>query len=295
MTEDLKTKLAGRRVVASISGGKDSAATSLLLTELGIDHDRVFMNTGWEHPKTYDYLRGELTRVIGPITEIRGERLMVDLVRHKGMFPQRTRRFCTQELKVFPMQRHISALVEAGADVVNAVGIRRQESLARSKAEEWEWSDGFDCEIWRPILTWSEQDVIDIHRRHGLAPNPLYLMGAARVGCWPCIFARKSEIRLMADIDPERIVQIRALEQDVAAAAKTRLATKGKDQTMPDPTWFQASSRDATGKRPCTPIDEVVDWSRTAHGGRQREMFATNPADEGCMRWGLCDTGDGSK
>lgn len=41
-------RIAGRRVVASVSGGKDSGAMSLYLTELGIEHDRVFMDTGWE-------------------------------------------------------------------------------------------------------------------------------------------------------------------------------------------------------------------------------------------------------
>lgn len=82
----------GRRVIASVSGGKDSAAMSLYLTELGIEHERVFCDTGWEHPVTYEYLRGELTAKIGPITEIRGDLLMPDLVRKKGMFPSRTRR-----------------------------------------------------------------------------------------------------------------------------------------------------------------------------------------------------------
>ncbi len=42
---DLTTRIAGRRVVASISGGKDSAAMSLWLTDQGIDHDRVFCDT----------------------------------------------------------------------------------------------------------------------------------------------------------------------------------------------------------------------------------------------------------
>jgi hypothetical protein len=36
-----------------------------------------------------------------------------------------------------------------------------------------------------------------------------------------------------------------------------------------------------------------VAWSRTLHGGRvedrQIELFVQ--ADEGCMRWGLCETG----
>lgn len=78
-TPELLAKLNGRRVVASVSGGKDSAALSLWLTEQGIDHDRVFMDTGWEHPDTYEYLRGTLAAKLGAITELRGERDMVQL------------------------------------------------------------------------------------------------------------------------------------------------------------------------------------------------------------------------
>jgi len=28
--------------------------------------------------------------------------------------------------------------------------------------------DNFDCEVWRPLLRWSEQDVIEIYHRHEL-------------------------------------------------------------------------------------------------------------------------------
>jgi 3'-phosphoadenosine 5'-phosphosulfate sulfotransferase (PAPS reductase)/FAD synthetase len=285
MTTPLE-RLAGRRVVASISGGKDSAALSLHLRELGIEHERVFMDTGWEHPKTYEYLRGELTRVLGPITEIRSDLLMPDLIRKKGMFPQRTRRFCTEELKIKPMQRYLAGL---GADVVNVVGIRRAESEARSKMAEWEWSNGFDCETWRPLVDWTETEVIAIHARHGLLPNPLYLEGASRVGCWPCIFARKAEVRRVADTDPDRIALIRSLEEETGKAAAARARAKGEPGRNP-PSFFQAPLRGPAGARPCTPIDEVVLWSRTDHGGRQFELFEAGPSEEGCMRWGLCDT-----
>lgn len=283
----LREKLAGRRVVASISGGKDSAAMSLYLREIGIEHDRVFMDTGWEHALTYEYLRGELTRVIGPITEIGNALKMEELVLKRGMFPSKRRRFCTQELKVFPMQRHLASL---DYEPVNAVGIRAGESEARAKMSEWEMSRGFDCETWRPLITWSEQDVIDMHHRHGLAPNPLYLMGASRVGCWPCIYARKSEIRLVAAKDPGRIDLIRALEEQVAARAGERYAKKGEtfeSLGYQKPSWFQAPLGD-TGD--CWPIDKVVDWSKTSHGGRQVELFDATPGDAGCMRWGLCET-----
>lgn len=282
---ELKAKIAGRRVVASISGGKDSAAMSLYLTELGIEHDRVFMDTGWEHEGTYAYLRGPLAEKLGPITWLEPKRKMEELVLHKGMFPSRVRRFCTQELKVFPMQRHIKALQDAGDDVINTVGIRAGESESRSKMPEWEWQDGFDCEVWRPLIAWSEQHVIDIHTRHGLRPNPLYMKGASRVGCWPCIYARKEEVRLIAEIDPGRIGKIRELESLVTLRARKR--ADGSDAVVYDRAWFQAKNG-SSGE--VWPIDKVVEWSKTSRGGRQFELFAAGERDAGCMRWGLCET-----
>lgn len=284
MTAHPQEHLRGRRVVASVSGGKDSAALSLHLTELGIDHDRVFLDTGWEHEKTYEYLRGELTRVIGPILELRGPLQMEDLVRKKGMFPSRVRRFCTEHLKVKPMQVYIAGL---DYEVVNTVGIRKAESEARSRMVEWEWSDGFDCEVWRPILEWSEQDVIDIHKRHGLRPNPLYLLGASRVGCWPCIFARKSEVKFIADHDQARIDRLRALEAEVTEGARARARERG-EELKSERAWFQ--SRD--GAADMWPIDRVVDWARTGKGGRQFELFEAGANEAGCMRWGLCETNE---
>lgn len=255
----------------------------LHLRELGIEFEPVFLDTGWESDVTYDYLRGELEHAIGPIRWLRGERTFEDLAKWKMMFPSRTRRFCTQFLKVFPMQAFIASLDE---DVVNAVGVRAAESEARRRLPEWEWADGFDCETWRPLIAWTEQQVIDIHARHGLRPNPLYLAGARRVGCYPCIYANKAEIRRIADSDPDRIERIRRLESDVVGAARARAETRGEVLERP-PAFFLMRRRD--GGSGFVPIDEVIAWSRTSRGGRQQDMFAAEPADAGCMRWGLCE------
>ena len=116
------------------------------------------------------------------------------------------------------------------------------------------------------------------------------------MGCWPCNFARKSEVRLIADTDPARIVRLRVLEDEVAVAARARAARDGRELANAS-TWFQnpVSRPGPDGHRDgsCWPIDRVVDWARSAPRGpvlAQDEFLLASQRD-GCMRWGLCDTG----
>lgn len=288
----LSKLLDGRIVVASVSGGKDSAALSLWLTEQGIEHRRVFADTGWEHSSTYDYLRGPLSKVLGPIDEVGHPGGMKALITKKAMFPSRLRRFCTEDLKVRPLSAYVRHIQDTEGECVSAVGIRAAESKARSEMEEWEWSAAFDCETWRPLLRWSEQDVIDIHARHGLRPNPLYLKGANRVGCFPCIFARKAEVKLVADLAPERIDEIRTMERQVSDGAKARGNASQFDLEHGYERTFFHGKLSREGKP--FPIDTIVEWSRTGAGGKQYELIE-EPAEEGCVRWGLCEVEQRSK
>jgi len=310
--------LAGRRLVVSVSGGKDSTAVCLHLMELGYrpdEYDRIFMDTGWEHHKTLEYLRGALPEHVGPIEWLRAEvdltpeqeaialeleadlgqspSAMVRLCVKKAMFPGRVQRWCTQSLKVKPAIARMK-----GEHVVNALGIRAQESRARSIMPEWEYAPAFKVDVWRPLLHWTYEDVIAIHQRANLAPNPLYLAKAERVGCWPCIFARKSEIRWMAEHTPERIEFLARMESRIAALQFARREASQKPKIGPA-AWFQnktSRTDPETGKRDgsCMPIKSVVEWSRTSRGGRQFELFTDLDGHQGCVRWGMCETAEES-
>lgn len=327
---------AAPRLVVSVSGGKDSTAMALHLRELGLEYDLVFMDTGWEHAETYRYVCEVLPEALGqPVVWLRADERRFDdwreeqaveleammgleysaMVReclHKGMFASRIIRWCTQTLKTEPIRAYLRA-IEGHA--INAVGIRAEESRRRAAMPEWEWVDYYDALVWRPLIDWSFQDVVDIHHRHGVMPNPLYLDRSSRVGCWPCIMARKAEIRQIADTDPVRIKVMRRLEAAVARLTADRATAQGRKPGNP-PAWFQSRQPRREERHYCTacdarvedggsccglietrtvmagdcwPIDRVVDWSRTSRGGRQMEWFASAPEDTGCMRWGLCE------
>ena len=104
--------------------------------------------------------------------------------------------------------------------------------------------------------------------------------------------SKKSEILAVAKTDPDRIVQIRTLEEKVAEKAAQRLAENGEtfeSRGIGKPAFFQAKTG-GTGES--WPIDKVVKWAQTERGGYQYGLELFLPADEserGCQLWGLCD------
>ena len=228
-------------VCVSFSGGKDSLAASLYLKRLGIDHVRLFADTGWEHETMEAYIES-VQDFVGPVERVASEG-MEALIRKKGMFPSRVRRFCTQELKIKPLFARMEELADSsGRELVNVVGVRRQESRARSKVSEWEWNKDLDAWTWRPLFDWTEAQVFEEIAKAGAPLNPLYSLGASRVGCWPCIHARKDEIGLVAVLSPERIALMAELEAEVEEKQRARREAAGKPSRLP-PRRFRANMR----------------------------------------------------
>jgi hypothetical protein len=295
LTAENHARLKGKLVVASVSGGKDSAALSLWLTEHGIEHRRVFADTGWEHQDTYTYLRGPLTAVLGPIEEVRGPETFEELVSRKGMFPSRLIRFCTVELKVRPLFAYMNALAEGGGgrDVVNAIGIRAAESRARADLTEWDASDGLDAEVWRPLIARPTPDPPGPAQVKRVRPESVAPVEGDHVVLGPCIHASKGELRVIADTDPTRIDRVRDLEARVGAACTARAESNGVPVDPKRlPTFFQAFVADEDGQRLRIPIDRAVAWSRTTRGGKQIALF-NEGAHDGCARWGMCESTSG--
>jgi len=314
--------------VVSVSGGKDSTALLLLAIERESENLRaVFADTGHEHPAVYEYLdyleqeTGVAIERLVPdfsqriarkrevvqtkwraegVSEARIEAALsvlhptgvpfLDLCLWKGRFPSTKARFCTEFLKRDAIQDWLAPLLAdpVTGEVFSWQGVRAEESAARAKLVELEESDKFPG-LWhyRPILSWSAAEVFDFHRKHGVKWNPLYEQGMGRVGCMPCVNCRKEELQAIARRFPDHIARVREWEQLVSKASKRGSATLFPAVTDPMASAGDDISPETHG------IDRMVEWSKTARGGRQFDLIASNAPRTGCASaYGLCETGE---
>lgn len=303
--------------LVNVSGGKDSTATYLLALESGRPFRAVFADTGNEHELTYEYIQRLHERTGGPKVEVVRADFSRELAQHKsyllrewpkqgiaaalieeaaamheptgnpfldlciskGRFPSRMAQFCTSSLKEVPITTEVVGPMLRHGPVLQWLGIRADESRHRARQPRFNHHESGSM-LWRPIFHWSAEAVWQQHRRHGLAPNPLYAMGMGRVGCMPCINCRKAELRSIAERFPAHIDRIERWEAVVSAASKRGASTFFP--AVKDP----AEAADGSYSR----IRDLVQWSRTSHGGRQYALFFDEQRGGDCSSdLGLCE------
>lgn len=220
----------------------------------------------------------------------------LDLCMLKGRFPSRTAQFCTERLKLEPINAITHPILEAGGRVVSWIGEMAEESPRRAKKPQMQrirWPGNGQLVLYRPILRWTKADNFALAKKHGVKPNPLYLMGFNRVGCLPCINCGKGEISQIDQRFPEIIARLREWEQIVASVSRRGNATffaacdvipGGIAHIAPD------TVTDVAG------IDAAVEWAKTTRGGKQFDLLqrlARDKADaDGAMcesAYGLCE------
>lgn len=275
--------------VVSVSGGKDSTALYLWAMETFSTSEEdgfvaVFADTGHEHPVTVNYVNNLHHMTGGPAVHIvRADfsaRLkakgieahgspFLDMMLWKRRAPSTKAQFCTEHLKLQPIRSWLNG-IRGDRLPVMYVGIRAGESARRAKMPEEELNEYMDCMTKRPLLRWSEQEVFDYLKIHDVPPNPLYDAGYSRVGCFPCIHARKSELASLPEWAWEKLEM---WEQELGRS------------------WFPSGILPGKLDGHIPTITEVREWSKTTRGGKQFDLFSQDEEDvPSCMTtWGQCE------
>jgi len=268
----------------NVSGGKDSTALLLWSLEEELPNCRyVYADTQHEHASVYEYL-DYLEDETGVLIERVQTKGFLEMCIRKQRFPSSQARFCTSELKVFPMAWYMENEKISSADDPHSVwvGIRADESPSRAKLDETLYMEIKKTKASKavisytlrhhPLLAWAVADVFEIHRRNNIKPNPLYEMGMKRVGCFPCILATQPELRTMFKRFPETVEKLTEWESLVAAASK-----RG------DASFFPAARHTPKGG-PC----HIKDVAASLDSGD--ELPGLEQDTDGCMSiYGLCE------
>lgn len=207
------------KYLVSLSGGKDSTACLLWALDTLPKKDIIpyFIDTKWEHESVYEYLVYLEKELDIKIIRLESEG-MEALSKRKKMMPNRVMRFCTENLKVKPTLEFYKTFQNKGIDFINIVGVRREEIKARENTEVFTISKQGIKTLF-PIAYWDTQRVFDYIKSHELEVNPLYKKGFKRVGCYPCIFARKHELLMMEDKYKQRLRNLEKEMQGIVGKA----------------------------------------------------------------------------
>ena len=215
---------AGAPVAIGTSGGKDSGTMALMLhhhlNSIGHAGPRLLIHSDlgrieWrESIGMVEQLAGHLgldlavvRREAGGLVERWQQRWRNNVERYCALscvklimpWSSPSLRFCTSELKSAVIARDLKRRYP-GQTIINAVGLRREESPMRakqavarvSKALTTKTQTGYD---WHPILDWRLGAVLASHEQHGFPLHPAYIeRGSTRVSCLACVMSSANDL-----------------------------------------------------------------------------------------------------
>jgi hypothetical protein len=204
--------MSGFRYIARCSYGNDSIAMLQTMREFGLtDVAVVYSDTGWASDAWPQRVaEGEAwVRSMGwePVTLTSiGFEASVTGHTEAGMFPTRLRKFCTQELKVRPFLKWVTQADPEKRAIV-CVGVRRAESVARSKHPAFMPERDNGRHVWHPMIDFSDED-----RDAMILKTPFSVLPHRSDECAICINSNRADLRRASD---DAIARVAALEASV--------------------------------------------------------------------------------
>lgn len=217
-------------IAAGSSGGKDSDCLVILLDRFlnAIDYqgDRIVIHADLgsiEHVESIEQVRRlasfvnwklvVVKREKGGLLERYEQRWRDNCLRYATLrcvtlispWPQANAPFCRSEVKVAPITQALPKLFP-GQTILNAVGIRAEESASRAKKpiakpnKKLKRADGTNGRDWFPLLNTTIETVWLTHRKAGFPRHIQYDRGNERISCAYCFLASLNDWQKGAEV-----------------------------------------------------------------------------------------------
>lgn len=188
--KDVSSKFVQSTMFISFSGGKDSSCTSHItmraLNNYKIIH--IYGDTTLEYPTSSELIKSfkqayPTTPVLVAKNMDQGFQNLCEVVGP----PSRVMRWCCTVFKTGAITKKIEQTFKNQNRLLSFQGIRRAESLSRSKYERSVDSPKISKQVVSsPIIDWMDFDVWLYLLSNNVPFNNAYRQGFSRVGCWCC-------------------------------------------------------------------------------------------------------------
>jgi len=220
---------AGALVAINHSGGKDSQTMTILVSRI-VPPDQLLIVHAPLGEVEWPGVIAQIENTIPPgvpliMAPVTSGKTLLEQVEERGMWPSKSARWCTSGAKRGPIERELRRYLKAHprfeGRLVNALGIRRDESRDRARRVPWRRNErmsvaGREVFDWLPVFELTTEDVFGVIAEAGQSPHPVYSFGLTRCSCSFCIFASRSDLRRAAKLRPDLYQKYAQLERRIA-------------------------------------------------------------------------------
>lgn len=178
------TDYKGRIALSSSLGTEDQMLTHMVCQ---IDKaTKIFtLDTGRLFPETYELIHRTNSKYgIRLSVYFPDAKQVEEMVGEKGinLFFESVvnRKQCCNVRKLEPLKRAFAGLE------VWICGLRREQSVTRQDMQRIEWDEPNGIIKLNPLIDWTESEVLEFIKLHGIPYNPLHDKGFPSIGCQPC-------------------------------------------------------------------------------------------------------------
>lgn len=218
------------RHILGLSGGKDSTALAVLLHKIVPNLEYFFCDTGKELPETYAYLDKIEAKLRIKIKRLSAERdFDFWLALHDGYLPSPKRRWCTEQMKIKPLEKEFGGndevysyigiradeardgyLTTSQSNIIPVYPFRKQQDNKAATLQALEKNG-----IYLPFKPqgYNKADILK-HLEDSDLGLPDYYRWRTRSGCFFCFYQRKYEWVKLAAEHPDKFAEAMRYEQN---------------------------------------------------------------------------------